>query len=82
MSQIIIADYFGRTHLGSIRGFLVPFILPVNAFGPLAAGLYFDADGTYVPLFAVLAILCLVGASAMARAGRPPRPSADAALPQ
>ncbi len=82
LSQVIIADYFGRTHLGSIRGFLVPFILPVNAFGPLAAGLYFDATGTYIPLFAVLAILCLVGAAAMALAKRPRRRPSDAALPE
>lgn len=44
---LIVANYYGRAHLGSINGFMRPFMTLTNAFGPfLIAGLY-DIQSSY-----------------------------------
>jgi MFS family permease len=50
-------DYFGRRHLGSIRGVGFAFGVLGAALGPLPFGLIADATGSYAP--AILALLAL-----------------------
>ncbi|HEY7490987.1 MAG TPA: hypothetical protein VIH59_07765 [Candidatus Tectomicrobia bacterium] len=45
------ADYYGRQHLGVIRGITLPVQIGGQAVGPIAAGLLFDATGSYVMTF-------------------------------
>ena len=40
-------NYFGRKHLGSIRGFAMIFMVVGSAFGPLPFGVAFDLFGSY-----------------------------------
>jgi MFS family permease len=40
------ADYYGRQHLGTIRGITLPMQIGGQAVGPVAAGFVFDATGS------------------------------------
>jgi MFS transporter, OFA family, oxalate/formate antiporter len=40
------ADYYGRQHLGTIRGITLPMQIGGQAVGPIAAGFVFDASGS------------------------------------
>lgn len=47
LQPLMVANYFGREHLGAVRGIMRPFITLSGAAGPVfVAGLY-DATGTY-----------------------------------
>jgi MFS family permease len=48
---LIFADYFGREHLGAIRGFAAAVAGPAGAAGPLLAGWLRDEQGDYVMAF-------------------------------
>jgi cyanate permease len=50
------ADYYGRQHLGTIRGITLPMQIGGQAVGPITAGLVFDATGSYHMVF-----LCFAG---------------------
>ena len=50
------ADYYGRQHLGSIRGLTLPIQLAGQALGPIIAGFMFDFTGEYQLPFLVFAI--------------------------
>ena len=67
------ANYYGRTSLGAIRGFITPFLMFANALGPLAATGAFDATGSYDQILLVYAGLSAVGAVAMLLATPPLR---------
>lgn len=62
---VIWAKYFGRKHLGSIRGAATVFMVVGSAFGPLPFGLSFDLTGGYNTVFIIMAILT-VGSMVMA----------------
>ena len=49
------ADYYGREHLGTIRGVTMSAQLGGQAIGPIVAGLMFDATGNYQLPFRVFA---------------------------
>jgi MFS family permease len=69
--------YFGRRHLGSIRG--IGFAVGVGgaALGPVILGLGYDLAGSYTP--AIMGLLALPIAAAVAVVGvRPPASIADA----
>ena len=74
LNQIAFADYFGRWSIGAIRGVTAPVQFGLNALGPIASGLVFDARGSYDLIFAVFAGLLLFGGALVALAGRPPDP--------
>ena len=60
VNMLVFANYFGRGHLGSIRGFTTPFQMGFNAMGPLVGALVFDFTGDYTPvLFVFFALLSL-----------------------
>ena len=60
------ARYFGRTHVGKIRGSVATATIAGSALGPFVMGLSFDSYGSYAPslwlfmsLYAPLGIACL-----------------------
>ena len=67
------ADYYGRTHLGSIRGLALPFQIGGQAMGPIIAGFMFDATGGYETPFTIFGIL-VAFAAVMVLAATPPGP--------
>ncbi|MYA50664.1 MAG: MFS transporter [Chloroflexi bacterium] len=59
---LLLANYFGRTSLGAIKGFTAPFRM-ISPFGPLLAAHIRDETGSYTGaflLFASVAVLMLL----------------------
>ena len=73
MQNMIWADYFGRAHLGAIRGVVNPIIMLSSATGAPIAGYVYDTTGSYEPVWWVSIALMAVGAAAV-MATSPPRP--------
>ena len=56
------ADYYGREHLGAIRGFAMSAQIGGQALGPVMSGFMFDATGSYqLPLMVFTAAASLAG---------------------
>jgi OFA family oxalate/formate antiporter-like MFS transporter len=55
------ADYYGRQHLGTIRGITLPVQIGGQAVGPVTAGLVFDATGSYHMVFFCFACVVALG---------------------
>ncbi len=47
------ADYYGRVHLGAIRGLTLPAQISGQAIGPVVSGFMFDASGGYFTPFVI-----------------------------
>jgi predicted MFS family arabinose efflux permease len=71
LNSFLWADYFGRTHLGSIRGFVMPVILFFSAVGAPLAGYIKDATGTYNNVWWVSIIVLLFAIGVLARTPPP-----------
>lgn len=55
--QVVLADAFGRQHMGAIRGVVDAFNSTAIFVGPVAFGLLFDLTNDYFWLFAAAAVL-------------------------
>ena len=75
VEQLLWADYFGREHLGAIRGFGAPFRI-ASPTGPVLTGLLFDWTGSYTVPFTVFAVIFSVMTVAMFFATPPEKPTA------
>ena len=71
------ADYYGRLHLGSIRGLTLPAQIGGQALGPLIAGFMFDFTGGYRTPFTVFGVI-VATAAVMVLAATPPGSPPDA----
>ena len=79
LSEFIWAGYFGRVHIGAVRGVGVPFTIVFGASGPILAGLWYDAAGSYEGAFAAFAAAYLAGGLAILASREPPPPARAAA---
>jgi sugar phosphate permease len=68
------ADYYGRQHIGTIRGVTLPVQIGGQALGPVAAGVVFDLTGGYHGAFVLFAAAVSL-ASFFVLAAVPPRSS-------
>ena len=76
LSEVVWADFFGREHLGSIRGVTMIFQLVGNASGSLIAAILVDIQGDYDGAFDVILVLFGVSFFVLLLARRPkPRAS-------
>jgi MFS family permease len=73
---MIVANYFGRGHLGAVNGIMRPFVTVANAAAPLLVALLYDRQGSYNGVFWVIAGAWLVAAAAfvLARSPQPKMP--------
>lgn len=62
MQSYLWAEYFGRQHLGSIRGAAMPIILFCGAIGAPLSGYVRDLTGSYRDVWLVAIVLMLLGA--------------------
>ena len=78
VENLLWADFFGRRHLGEIRGFTAPFrfLAPI---GPTMAGFIHDQTGTYRIAYTIFAGIFFVMLLAMSFA-TPPVKKADQAV--
>tara|TARA_B100000809_G_scaffold83589_2_gene81933 strand:- start:845 stop:2158 length:1314 start_codon:yes stop_codon:yes gene_type:complete len=56
LRPLIVANYFGREHIGAITGYMRPFQGLTSAVGPLAVGIAYDAMGSYFLIFVAVMI--------------------------
>ncbi len=47
LQPLMVANYFGREHLGAVRGMMRPFLTLSGAAGPVLVAAIFDATGSY-----------------------------------
>ena len=76
IQEVIWASYFGRRHLGAVRGVALPFSLILGAGGPLAVQLYFDRVGNYDGAFLAVAVSWALATGLILTVRRPARPDA------
>lgn len=67
------ADYYGRLHLGAIRGLTLPAQIGGQAIGPVVSGFMFDASGGYLLPFVIFGSAVGVSALLVLAAIPPPR---------
>jgi MFS family permease len=61
----IRAEYFGRSALGKIQGFMNPLMMMAGFFGPILGGYLFDRTGSYRLAFGLTAVLTFAAAFVM-----------------
>ena len=76
------ADYYGRLHLGSIRGLTLPAQIGGQALGPIVAGFMFDATGGYKTPFTVFGIIVAFAALVVLAATSPGRLPQSSVTPE
>jgi len=74
LQNMIWAEFFGRLHLGRIRGFTLPISMVVGGAGAPLAGYVRDLGGSYDPIWSASAVIMALGAAAVLFV-HPPRPS-------
>ena len=60
LTAVAFPEYFGRSHMGSIRGALSPATMVVSASSPLIGGLLWTQDHSYAVAFVVFGIAWIV----------------------
>ena len=72
--SVIWGVFFGRTALGSIYGFSIPFRAAANACGPIFAAICFDLFGSYAFPFYVFVTIYFISGVISIRMKPPERP--------
>ncbi len=73
MRPLIVANYFGRDHLGAINGIMRPLQIAGAAGGPLAVALLFDLTDNWHVAFGLVIAVWLTSAASIALASKPGR---------
>ncbi|WP_245208090.1 MFS transporter [Sediminibacillus dalangtanensis] len=69
--NIVWPNYFGREHLGSIKGLAQTCMVISSAFGPLPFGLFYDLFGGYQEILLVMLLLPITAGTLSLFAPRP-----------
>ncbi len=72
LSEFIWAKYFGRVHIGAIRGASVPLMVVFQGSGPILGGIYFDVFNSYTGIFVIFVAAHIIGAVAILVSREPP----------
>ena len=72
LQPLIVANYFGRRHLGAVSGAMRPFMTTAHAISPLMVATLFDVSGSYFLPFLIIVFTWLFAAVTIFIA-RPPR---------
>ena len=62
LSEFLWARYFGRSHIGAIRGIGNPIAVVGTGVGPVLAGAWFDFSGDYNPAFIAAIVVYMTAA--------------------
>ncbi len=81
IQPLIWSNFFGRAHLGAIRGTFAPFQTAVAAAAPFTIAATADSFDSYRPAFVLLLVLWLVNVGFMYRARPLPPPRAVTLAP-
>lgn len=75
-TTVAFANYYGRGHMGSIRGAVSPLVTGSVALGPWLIARGYDLQGTYTSGFLAMVALFIM-AGALAVLAKPPRKAED-----
>lgn len=67
----LMADYFGRTSLGTILGCLMSVTVIGSILSPVIAGWFYDINGNYRTIFVIFAVIAALSVPAILAAKRP-----------
>ena len=71
ISEFLWAKYFGRRHIGAIRGIGNPISILGTGVGPVLAGAWFDMTGDYGPAFLAVIAAYIAGGTFIAVSREP-----------
>ena len=74
LGEFTWAKYFGRRHIGAIRGLGNPVAILFSGLGPILVGLWFDLSGSYQPAFYAIIASFFAGAALVAVSREPRLP--------
>lgn len=74
VQNVLWPSYFGRAHIGAIRGVVMLVMLPFAGLGAPIAGFVHDSTGSYLPVWSAAAVALVVGALLLVSTS-PPRPT-------
>ena len=74
LGEFTWAKYFGRRHIGAIRGLGNPVAILFSGLGPILIGLWFDLAGSYQPAFYAIIASFFIGAALVALSREPHKP--------
>ena len=75
-TTVAFANYYGRDHVGSIRGAISPLVTGSVALGPVLIARGYDIQGTYTSGFLAMVALFIMGGALVVLA-KPPRKADD-----
>ena len=75
LGEFTWAKYFGRRHIGAIRGIGNPVAILFSGLGPILVGLWFDIVGAYQPAFYAIIASFFVGGILVAVSREPRHPN-------
>ncbi|MSP22010.1 MAG: MFS transporter [Dehalococcoidia bacterium] len=81
LSEFVWASYFGRRHIGAVRGLGLPFTVMLTSCGPLYASIVFDRTDSYDIAMYTFVAMWLAGAVLILIARQPRHPAADYSVP-
>ena len=72
LQALLVVTYFGRGHIGAIRGVMFPFITLGSAMGPILLGALYDWQGSYLVPFSLVIVMWLLAALVVFMTPPPP----------
>jgi len=75
---VVMADYFGRSSMGAVRGFTEPFVGIGQALGAIGAGIIFDTTDSYTAAFPVFTVVAVIAAGILMITKIPTKSTPDA----
>ncbi|MDE2900343.1 MAG: MFS transporter [Chloroflexota bacterium] len=87
LQGLLVADYFGRSHLGAINGVMRPFMTGAGAISPVLIAFLFDLQDSYTTAFLIIASAWVIAGGLMLLAAPPrqqpgPEPALGGAAPE
>ena len=80
LHALMAANYFGRAHVGAIRGAMFPIAVSFNSISPLLLGYMRDAFGSYMLAFGLLVVTWMLSAALIFMAKPPHKASQPASV--
>ena len=71
-----VPQYFGRKHIGSIRGAISPVTVIISAISPLVGGILWSEESSYTGPFIIFGTCWVIGGLLALALGKPRNPSA------
>ncbi len=81
LQNLLVADYFGRSHLGAISGLIRPFMTGAGAVSPLLIAFLFDIQDSYTMAFLIIAAAWVAAGGLVLLAAPPKRQAGPETAP-